>query len=761
MSSFPAGGTITESIELTAPSNEDTHFYGACVASINDETDTENNCSSALRVTVSRPPPGFAPEDQAAFNQRMVGRSIHLLTFSIDLVSAGRFIQEGVLPGSYIYFNTGSYTGTLNLTYDRDHYGGSCSLQLTFDSTTTGTLNFRCASGIEGQIVWRLSEIGTPIAPIVAPISSSRMGARFQDSFETGETRAYDWQIRRKGPQEPWISLCSAFSNEGRRNPLSPVQLFSGLDPGTTYEIRYRYRNSSRCKEGRPGPWSEIGEGTILSEEEYALRFLEGESTTRSIPENLPSNINVGDPVSAVAADSLRILTYTLKGPDAERFLIDAETGQLRTWEYYDYERKNRYTVTVGVEDDRGNSDSIEVIIEIADLAPLCGESSDFNLRTRSDDKGLTLRWDPLEDRQGHAQVLGYQTEIRIGAGGEWDGRRTLFGNDISGTIYAELTNGEAYHVRIRSLSAEEECNWSTPALGIPTDNLAPKNAVDNFERSGTKPIGSDERNIRFLTPGRCRHTGDGQTLDADCTYKNTGPQTGRILLEFDDPSRAPCDASMTYSSQTAGSFLDKCFSAGINVTFDMGFSMWRERSTQETVQRSPRNQDEFDELVFGRDDLIPGLCFGNCISGSSPRRGTARRFNFEPGVTNETEGSYTYENTGSSQGVLTFMEDSGETWVFTLDFDRSGNISVNTTDPNGNPTTWPGFVDLDLSLGAAQPVLLPVPPSWLASGSDRLEVPVDQQWPLGDELAEAYLGDPDEWNHLYRILYLRAVRTK
>ena len=290
--------------------------------------------------------------------------------------------------------------------------------------------------------------------------------------------------------------------------------------------------------------------------------------------------------------------------------------------------------------------------------------------------------------------------------------------------------------------------------IGHSTDNFAPKNAVDNFERCGTKPIGSDERNIRFLTPGRCRHTGDGQTLDADCTYKNTGPQIGRILLEFDDPSRAPCDASMTYSSQTAGSFLDKCFSAGINVQFDMGFSMWRERSTPETVQRAPGNQDEFDELVFGRDDLIPGLCFGNCISGVAPERGIARRIGPQSSGrdgTAEFFGSYTYENTGPSQGVLTFMQRTGgKTWVFTLDFDRSGTISVNTTDPNGNSTTWPGFVDLDMSLGTAQPVLLPVPPSWLASGSDRLEVPEDQQLTLGEELAEAYLGDPDEWTHLF-----------
>ena len=47
VSSLSASRTSSESIFLSAPSNAGTYYYGACVESVSDETDTGNNCSSA------------------------------------------------------------------------------------------------------------------------------------------------------------------------------------------------------------------------------------------------------------------------------------------------------------------------------------------------------------------------------------------------------------------------------------------------------------------------------------------------------------------------------------------------------------------------------------------------------------------------------------------------------------------------------------------------------------------------------------------
>ncbi len=53
VSGLSASGTSAESISLNAPSSAGTYYYGACVESVSDESDTNNNCSDAVSVTVS------------------------------------------------------------------------------------------------------------------------------------------------------------------------------------------------------------------------------------------------------------------------------------------------------------------------------------------------------------------------------------------------------------------------------------------------------------------------------------------------------------------------------------------------------------------------------------------------------------------------------------------------------------------------------------------------------------------------------------
>ena len=48
-----ASASGEESISLTAPSTAGTYYYGACVDAVDGEADTDNNCSSGVRVTIS------------------------------------------------------------------------------------------------------------------------------------------------------------------------------------------------------------------------------------------------------------------------------------------------------------------------------------------------------------------------------------------------------------------------------------------------------------------------------------------------------------------------------------------------------------------------------------------------------------------------------------------------------------------------------------------------------------------------------------
>ena len=53
--SLSAGASSPESTSVTAPSTEGTYYYYACVDAVSGESDTANNCSAAVTVTVTAP----------------------------------------------------------------------------------------------------------------------------------------------------------------------------------------------------------------------------------------------------------------------------------------------------------------------------------------------------------------------------------------------------------------------------------------------------------------------------------------------------------------------------------------------------------------------------------------------------------------------------------------------------------------------------------------------------------------------------------
>ncbi len=486
----------------------------------------------------------------------------------------------------------------------------------------------------------------------------------------------------------------------------------------------------SEIDAGNPlkAPGTSSTEATSMPPASQELEFTEGESATRSIPENTPAGINVGAPVSAEGDGTL---TYTLSGPDAASFTIVPTTGQVRTRDgvVYDYETRNRYTVTVGADDKSGEGDAIDVTIHIEDLVAACQPVR--NLRTNHGDEYVTAKWTPAVQREGKASVLGYQVEMRRGDDGPWTGRRTLLGPGIGATTYGDLQNLQKYFLRIRPVNTESDCGWSPPFLGIPTTYPGPIYPTDRF---GTEPVGAPDRHWRFVTQQRCRYSADGVTLDANCTYTYTGPDTSRIVLEFDDPSRGSCDIALAFSSLTAGSFVDDCFDAGVNTEtpFDTSFKMPRLGQQTESdvdVPRAPRSQEEFDVLAWGRDDFIPGLVFGCTVHfvTCEVELGEAIQIERDPDIGRSylTKGKYTYENTGPSRGVLTFRTEGGESYVFTMDFKPSGIVSVTVTDNAGDAAEWPGISDLALG---ADPVPLPIPQAmWDALATERDFAPADR----------------------------------
>ena len=107
VSSLDAAESGGESISLTAPSTSGTYYYGACVDAVPDESDTTNNCSAAVTVTV-----GSAPAPDLIVSTFTVGNS-------------------NPVPGQYF---------ALNVTVKNQGNGSSSSTSLRYYRSTDATI---------------------------------------------------------------------------------------------------------------------------------------------------------------------------------------------------------------------------------------------------------------------------------------------------------------------------------------------------------------------------------------------------------------------------------------------------------------------------------------------------------------------------------------------------------------------------------------------------------------------------------------------
>ena len=113
-----ASGMSPESISLTAPSTAWTYYYGACVDAVSNESNTENNCSAATRLTVSWPPPptGY---DLAVHNVALnteAPKAGEDITFTVTIRNNGNVASTERLVTYYRWRGWTNACGSPNIT---------------------------------------------------------------------------------------------------------------------------------------------------------------------------------------------------------------------------------------------------------------------------------------------------------------------------------------------------------------------------------------------------------------------------------------------------------------------------------------------------------------------------------------------------------------------------------------------------------------------------------------------------------------------
>ena len=91
VSGLSRGGSGLESVRLTAPASSGKYYYGACVEPVSGESDTGNNCSAGVTLTVtSAPVPDLVVESPEVSSSAVVPEGSFTLSTTVRNQGAGR-----------------------------------------------------------------------------------------------------------------------------------------------------------------------------------------------------------------------------------------------------------------------------------------------------------------------------------------------------------------------------------------------------------------------------------------------------------------------------------------------------------------------------------------------------------------------------------------------------------------------------------------------------------------------------------------------
>ena len=531
---------------FSAPSSVGTYYYGACVEAVTGESDTGNNCSSAVIVTVRGTPPPSAPNQPPVFSEgtsttrsiaentgtgQNIGNPVSAtdgdgdrLTYSLEGRDASAFT---IISGNgqlrtrssvrYDYETKDSYSVTVRV---QDGEGGSATIAVTITLTDENEPPDR------------------PDAPAVTASTLNSLSLRWTAPTNPGPAISdYDVQYKEAGGN------FTDWSHTG----TGTTTTITGLTANTNYEVQVRATNDEGTSD-----WSPSVTGTTIANQ--SPTFSEGASTTRGIAENTGAGQNIGDPVSATDGDS-DPLTYSLEGRDAYSFTIQSNNGQLmtRSGVTYDYETKDSYSVAVRAQDGKGGSATIAVTITLTDENEPPGRPAAPVMTASSN--SLSVRW--AEPGNTGPVISDYDIQYKATGGNFTDWSH--IGPGLSTTI-TRLKPETSYEVQVRAINDEGTSDWSPSGSGTtsrPAPGFAPvdQNAFNTFVTD--KVLSVETYYIEFVSTGRFEE--NNQYLGS-YTYSNTGSNTGILTQNYDGGQLGgTCAIEMTFSSTTTGTLRAKC----------------------------------------------------------------------------------------------------------------------------------------------------------------------------------------------------------
>ena len=214
-----------------------------------------------------------------------------------------------------------------------------------FDGADTGSLAVTVT-------VTNEDEWGSLAIPFDQPEVDIELTALLADRDGTVSGETWKWENSSDG-QTNWATISGATSSS-----YTPV----AADVDKYLRVSVTYTDPQG-----PGKTADaVTADTVLAPPNSAPQFSDG-TVTRSVAENTIWGMEIGAPITATDTTG-DTLDYTLGGDDGDSFTIVRTSGQLRTKDDLDYERKASYSVTVTVTDSSSAVADVPVTISVTNV---------------------------------------------------------------------------------------------------------------------------------------------------------------------------------------------------------------------------------------------------------------------------------------------------------------------------------------------------------------------------------------------------------
>ena len=144
-----ASATSSQSVSLTAPTTAGTYYYGVCVDAVEGESDTANNCSASVQITVPEPEPGpnlVVSSPSVSNSAPAVGT-----TFTVSALVRNAGDEASVVTTMRFYQSTDATITTSDVEVGTDTVGGLSPTGTNSPSATSSSQSGMLASTVDSR----------------------------------------------------------------------------------------------------------------------------------------------------------------------------------------------------------------------------------------------------------------------------------------------------------------------------------------------------------------------------------------------------------------------------------------------------------------------------------------------------------------------------------------------------------------------------------------------------------------------------------